>query len=257
MNDINDKINNIKSKIKDNPLNIDFRFELLQYECLKGLWESALKNIDACLKISGNNNQYNKLFRNNILCEIQRKACFNHELDAYFVDNDIDHYSKLQYEIFHDYLHSRESKGTEQLEHLNDIVAHEFNVTLNSGEVLVGTFRDTDDRTQSILEIFLDDKYAWVSIHNIKTIEFYENLFLVDLIWRRAVITMQNGKQLACFIPVRYFSNTLNTDDEDFVLAKKTRWTSDLHHLCCGVGQKTFELSDGTDFGILDIKKID
>ena len=122
---------------------------------------------------------------------------------------------------------------------------------------MVGAFRDSDERTTSILEIFIDDKYSWISIHNIKSIEFYESQFLVDLIWRRAIITMQNGKQLPCFVPVRYFSNTLDIDEEDLVLAKKTQWVSDQNSLCCGVGQKTFELSNGIDFGILDIKAID
>ncbi len=255
MNFLDNKIKNIKSKIKDNPLIIDFRIELLQYECLKGLWESALKNIDMCLKVSSNN-QYNKLFWNNILCEMQREAIFNNELDVYFVDAEINHYSKLQYEIFHDYFFTQKSKETGNSKLLND-VAHEFNVTLNNGEVLKGAFRDTDDRINSILEIYVNDKYSWISIHNIKSIEFYENQFLVDLIWRRALITLKNAKQLACFVPVRYFSNTLDTDDEDFVLAKKTQWRADQNNLYCGIGQKTFELSDGTDFGILDIKKID
>lgn len=235
---------------------MDFRIELLQYECLKGLWKSALNNSDTCLKINSSNVQNNKLFRNNILCEIQRKAFFNCELGANFIDAEINNYSELQYKLFHNYSFSQETKGGEELELIND-VAQGFNVTLNNGEVLEGAFRDTDDRIKSILEIFIDDKYAWISIHNIKSIEFYETQFLVDLIWRRALITLKNAKQLACFVPARYFSNTLDTDNEDFVLAKKTQWRADQNNLYCGVGQKTFELSDGTDFGILDIKKID
>lgn len=256
MNNLDNKIKDVKLKIKDNPLVFDFRLELIQYDCLKGYWEHALKNLDICSKISNTDGQNNKLFRNNIICEIQRKAFFNNELDAYFVDVDINHYSKHQYEIFHEYAFSQESKAIEKLEFWDEVI-HEFKVTLNNNEVLEGVLRDTDDRIKNILEIFVDDKYAWISIHNIKSIEFYENQFLVDLIWRRAIITMQNGKQLPCFVPVRYFSKNLDVDDDDLILAKKTQWTSDKNNLFCGIGQKTFELNDEIDFGILDIKKID
>lgn len=223
MKNLDDEIMLVKSKIKDNPVSLDLRLELLQYECLKGLWESALKNIDTYLKISGNNSQDNKLFRNNILCEIQRKSVFNNELDVHFVEHDVN---------------------------------HKFKIKLNNNEVLEGDFRDTDDRTKTVLEIFVEDKYQWISIYDIQSIAFYESQFLVDLIWRRAIITMQDGEQFPCFVPVRYFLNDFSLYDEDIALAKKTNWMSGEHGFFNGIGQKTFELKNGGDFGILDIKDI-
>lgn len=104
-----------------------------------------------------------------------------------------------------------------------------------------GDFRDCDDSLAGFFEGLGTDGhyYLWLW-SDIQEVEFHAATSPVELIWRRASVTLKDGRQGEVFVPLTYLrSQTANQK-----LGRETDWQEHDGGLVTGLGLKTFLLGD-------------
>ena len=77
----------------------------------------------------------------------------------------------------------------------------------------------------------------------------------LDLIWRKAVIDVQNGPEGEVFVPVRYPGPTGEGWDDQLRLGRATSWHGGDSDVVTGLGQKMY-LAGEEAFSAMDIGSI-
>lgn len=104
-----------------------------------------------------------------------------------------------------------------------------------------GDFRDCDDSLVGFFEgLGTDGHYylwLWSDIHEV---EFHRAASPVELVWRRASVTLKDGRQGEVFVPLTY----LGSQTEGQKLGRETDWLSHGEGLVTGRGLKMFLMGD-------------
>ncbi len=109
----------------------------------------------------------------------------------------------------------------------------------------VDDFRDLDDRIAEVLEVITTTgKYYWVPWASLRQLEFSKPERPLDLIWRKAVIDVQNGPEGEVFIPVRYPGPNGEGWDDQLRLGRATSWHGGESSVVTGLGQKMYLVGD-------------
>lgn len=237
-------------QIRDNPLNHNLRLQLLQLYCIAGQWQQAEKTLNQYLKLNPSDQQTRALFLGNIACELKRLDVYTANSPAmpYIENHDITIQQKIVQQL--------QAPNT-----LNDLflelhaqVQPNFLIQLNDLTEIQDEFIDTDIRFSHIFEIFEENRYTWLSLADIESVQFKPTEILTDLIWRRTEIILKNKQSIACFVPVRYPFTEQQHLEDNLLYARSTNWEN-LGDFAVAFGQKT--LSNTTlDIGILDIANI-
>lgn len=247
---IQNNINFLIENIKNNPLDKNLRLELLQFYCLDGQWNLALKVIKQYIKLNQNDSQTKVLFLNNIICEIERSNVFfdNHFAQAYPKTN---HNLVIkQIELLNLFKLDKLKNMTDYFLNSFELVDNELSCTLKDN-VVTGKWIDTDCRLAFVIEVFQQDKYYWLSINEVDKIIFKDTEILPDVFWRRAEIILKDKQHIACFLPVRYPFQSNDEMNDQLKYASSTLWNN-VNELSIGLGQKTYTNGDD-DISILDI----
>ena len=251
MNLLNKEITESIEQIRSNPLNHNLRLKLLQLYCISGQWAQAQKILTQYLKLNPNDHQTKALFMGNIECELKRLKCFdeNVDLNAYLED---DISVNIQQKIIHDFKQNKDIN--ELFLNLHDQVKSYFKIQLNNESEITDEIIDSDLRLSHVVEIFEENRYSVLGVHEIESIQFKPTEILTDLLWRRTEIRLKNQSHIACFVPVRYpFQNEANLDDA-LLYAHTTQWQS-YGDFSTAFGQKTLSTPE-LDIGILDIQSL-
>lgn len=104
-----------------------------------------------------------------------------------------------------------------------------------------GDFRDCDDSLAGFFEGLGSDGhyYLWLW-SDIQEVEFHAAASPVELIWRRASITLKDGRQGEVFVPLTYLGSATASQK----LGRETDWKEHGGGLVTGLGLKTFLLGD-------------
>jgi len=117
-------------------------------------------------------------------------------------------------------------------------VAAQYRINDNN----VQDWRDLDDMNASILEVLASNgKYFWVDFSQVVELQFSAPERPLDLLWRKANITLTNGTEGEVFIPAMY---PLAEDSDDATkLGRKTQWVEH-NGLVRGQGLRTWLVGD-------------
>lgn len=104
-----------------------------------------------------------------------------------------------------------------------------------------GNFRDCDDSLAGFFEGLGTDGhyYLWLW-SDIQEVEFHAVSSPVELIWRRASVTLKDGRQGEVFVPLTY----LRSETTSQKLGRETDWQEHQGGLVTGLGLKMFLLGD-------------
>jgi type VI secretion system protein ImpE len=104
--------------------------------------------------------------------------------------------------------------------------------------------RDLDDLTASFFEVLTSTgKYYWIGMEQVQVIEFRAPEHPHDLIWRRALMVVNNGPDGEVYLPALYAGTHTNSDDQ-LRLGRATDWVEAEGEPVRGVGQRTFLIGD-------------
>lgn len=236
--------------VKTNPTNVAARTFLFELSCFSGEWERAEKQLDAIGHQDANAAIGTLIYRQNFKCEQDRMNLFAHSSRPE---------SAMPFpEYVEDLLRAIDAARTGDTaiaRELLDKVEEErpaFSVTVN-GEGFAD-FRDYNELTMCVFEVFVKDNYVWIPFEQVESIEFLERKSLRDVYWPQAKVELTNGTNGEMFLPSLY-ANTWKHEDDRVRLGRSVDWRDVGNDVLIGEGSRVFWMS-GKDKPLLDIKTI-
>ena len=110
-------------------------------------------------------------------------------------------------------------------------------------EVQFEDFKDCDELTGPVLELFVKNQYTWLPFEQIKQMEIVKPQNLRDLLWANARIETSDGTMAEVFLPALYAGSSEHPDDE-VRLGRRTEWKQYRDDLILGVGSRLFLVDD-------------
>jgi len=150
-------------------------------------------------------------------------------------------------------LAQRENRTNDCAELIAKIEAETTSEGCHINGQLVGDLRDLDDVNAGVLEVLASNgKYFWVDFSQVIELHFSPPERPLDLLWRKASLTLTNGTEGEVFIPAVYHG--IKNDDDATKLGRKTHW---LEHesVVRGQGLRTWLVGDD-DLSIMDITSL-
>lgn len=236
--------------VKTNPTNVAARTFLFELSCFSGEWERAEKQLDTIGHQDAGAAIGSLIYRQNFKAERDRINLFEHSSRPENAMKFPDYVEDLLRAV--DLNRRGEIAETRSL--LDDIEERRpaFSVTVN-GEGF-SDFRDYNDLTMCVFEVFIKDNYIWLPFEQVVSIEFLERRSLRDVYWPQAKVEMTNGTTGEMFFPSLYVNSWKNSDDR-VRLGRSVDWRDAGNDLFVGEGMRIFWM-DGKDKALTDINTI-
>lgn len=129
---------------------------------------------------------------------------------------------------------------------------HAFCGTAN-GKLFQG-FKDGDALLAPFLELFIHDRYLWLTFDDLKELFVSAPNTMLDLLWAPAQLTTWQGITTSCYLPVLYPGSSTHVD-EMVRMGKMTHWRAIGGGLVQGAGQHIFKA--GTEeLALLEVREL-
>jgi type VI secretion system protein ImpE len=99
-------------------------------------------------------------------------------------------------------------------------------------------WRDADEVIGPMLEVFRGDRYAWITMHQIRKLRIDEGDELRDILYRPATVWMNDGSQHEVFLPGLYVG-TADHPEEGIRTGAGIDWV-EVDGIMRGLGARTF-----------------
>lgn len=114
---------------------------------------------------------------------------------------------------------------------------------------------DGDQRLGPVLEAVVKDRYCWIPLHRIRSIDVEPPTDLRDLVWTAVTLTLANGGEIVALVPTRY-PGSAESADPLLRLARRTDWVETPGGLYTGLGQRMLA-TDAGEHALMDVRRID
>jgi len=237
----------VENDIKSRPADADLRAAFVQLLCLAGHWPRAKTQLKSWLALKPQAQPTVTLLEQTITGEIQRAAVF----DGLAMP-------RMPGEAF---AWAEDLLKALRKEHADDAVelrAAAFaaaqpspaRVTTQDAAQAVEWLIDGDGRLGPVCELIVNGHYTWLPFAAIHEIRFQAPASVTDLVWRHAAVTLTDGSEQVCQLPVRYPFTDMAADN--LRMATVTEWTPLDDQQFIGHGQKTW-LSAELSFPLLSL----
>ncbi len=237
--------------VKANPTDITARTFLFELSLFSGDWERAERQLDAIGHQDVNAMVGSLIYRQCLAGERKRADYFAKSLKPEFLGDPPDYI----YALLMANNRLREGNLVEAREILDKIEEDRPAFACQVNGQKKEDFRDYNDLTSCILEVFIKDSYLWVPLENIVKITFTEPKSLRDLFWMQAELETDNGTNGEVLVPTLY-ANSFQNENDQIRLGRATDWRDAGEELFIGEGTKLFWM-DGKDEPILDLREVE
>jgi len=238
------------SFVKKNPSDTHARFFLAELASFQGDWDRVDRQLDAIAAQDSKVAMLPMLFRQLVRAEILREQVFFEGRAPELVVS-LAQDCQLQLEAC-TALRLGQYEDCKQLLERADSERQLLHGTCDGKSF--ETLLDADDRLRGIAEILTaSGKYFWVPWNSIQSLEFSKPERPMDLIWRKASISVKDGPEGEVYIPTRYPQPNSWTDEER--LGRTTTWVEHANGIVTGVGQRTL-LVEEDGIPLLEIGQI-
>jgi type VI secretion system protein ImpE len=248
---VNEAIEQLLRQVKANPNDAGARTFLFELSCLVGDWERAERQLDVLGHQSTKAQLGVMVYRANINAERERQRVFTEGGQPHFLRE------PPAYIDLH----------VEALRQLNNGQTAEARATLDRAEeerpAIAGKlngqpfedFRDYDDFVAPVLELIVKDKYVWLPLQQIKSIQITPPKQLRDMIWASARIEASDGTVGEVYLPTLY-AGTSGAENDQVRLGRMTQWKQFSDDLYMAQGLRLF-LIDGEDKTVFEASQVD
>jgi type VI secretion system protein ImpE len=248
---INEAIEQLLHQVKANPNDAAARTFLFELSCLTGDWERAERQLDVIGHQSTEAQLGVMVYRANINAERERQRVFAEGVQPHFlreppayIDLHVQALSQLNNGQF------AEARATlDRAEEERPAIAGK----LNGKEF--EDFRDYDDFVAPFLELIVKDKYVWLPLEQIKSIQLSPPKQLRDMIWASARIEATDGTIGEVYLPSLYYGTNAAENDQ-VRLGRMTDWKQLRDDLYMAQGLRLF-LVDGQDKTLFEISPLE
>lgn len=238
----------VENDIRSRPADADLRAAFVQLLCLAGHWPRAKTQLQSWLALKPLAKPTVTLLEQTITAEIQRAAVFAGLAMPRMPGEAFAWAEKL--------LKALRKEHAEEAEELRAAAfdAAQTNpgrvTSQNEQKQQVDWLIDGDGRLGPICELIVNGHYTWLPFSAIREMRFQAPASVTDLVWRHTAVTLIDGSEQVCQIPVRYpFADTAA---DNLRLAAVTEWSPLDEQQFIGHGQKTW-LSEEGDFPLLGL----
>ncbi|KXJ98795.1 MAG: virulence protein, SciE type [Acidobacteria bacterium OLB17] len=237
--------------VKTSPTDIQARIFLFELALFGGNWERAEKQLDVIGHQDAGALIGSVIFRQNLAAEKDRLSFFEEGLKPGILAPPPSYIEDLLNG------NNRVREGSIfEARSIFDTIEEErpaFACKVNGEDV--EDFRDYNDSTMCVFEVFFKESYSWLPFENVVSIEFFEPKSLRDLYWRQANVELNTGTSGEMFLPTLYAGSWKSSDDL-IRLGRKTDWRDLGEDLFVGEGQKLYWM-DGKERSIMDLRTIE
>ena len=238
-------------EVKQHPADSRLRTFLFEVLCFSGEFERAERQLD----VIGHQNEKSgigvEVYRNLIRAETARRKLFSHGLKPTFLADPPDHVT-YQLEAIN-CLRGGNAVEAKALLTRSQEGSPPITSRINGKEF--SGFRDSDDRTASILEVFAQDVYSWVPLGQIIKVTISAPKHLRDLLWVPATMEVVDRPPVEVFLPVLYAGSEHDENDQ-IRLGRMTDWLGLGEGIAGGIGQKVFIAGD-EEKALLEIRELE
>lgn len=235
---LQDAINEQTNSVKDNPGNQNKRLFLFELLSFAGDLDRAKKQLSALEYEKTEEMLAVSAYRNCITAEKQRREIFTGTKPEFFSEPSNSILTRIQ---------GLEAIGAKDFKSASSLI----NEANEKAPVIKGTLdgiafdglRDADDLFANILEIYSSDKYYWVPLEDIKSLEIAAPKFPRDLIFIPLKITLKSGESGSVHMPGLYLGSHEHSSDM-VRLGRDNDWQELENGLMRGFGRKLFLAGD-------------
>jgi type VI secretion system protein ImpE len=247
--DLQGAIESLIQLVKQKPTDSQARIFLFELSLFSGEWERAERQLEAIGQMDIESAFGAKVYQQCIVAERKRGRYFSESLKPEFV-TEVPEYI---YGLLNANNYLRDGNSAKARELLDEVEEKRPAFLCEVNGKKREDFRDYNDLTSCVMEIFIRDSYVWVPFEQILAVEFAPLRSLRDLFWRQARIMTINGTNGEVFVPGIY-SNSWQSQDTEIRLGKATDWKDAGNEVYIGQGQKIF--FDGEIKPMFEIEKI-
>ena len=236
---INEASEQLLRQVKANPNDDAARTFLFELSCLTGDWERAERQLDVIGHQSTKAQLGVIVFRANINAERERQRVFKEGVQPHFL-REPPAYIDLHVEALRQLSAGQMAEARITLDRAEEerpAVAGK----LNGKEF--ADFRDYDDFVAPVLELIVKDKYVWLPLEQIKSIQISPPRQLRDMIWASARIEASDGPIGEVYMPTLYFGSNAGENDQ-VRLGHMTDWKRLSDDLVIAQGLRLFLVDD-------------
>lgn len=237
--------------VKASPTDIPARTFLFELSCFAGDWARAEKQLEVIGHQDANAMIGSLIYKQCVEAEKKRAKFFEGSVKPEFLADPPDYV----YGLLTANNRLREGKTDEAREILDKVEEERPALACTVNGTEMSDFRDYNDATSSILEVFIKDSYVWVPIEQVVSIKFFEPKSLRDLFWIQAELETDNGTNGEVFLPTLY-EGSFKSDDDQVRLGRMTDWRDAGSEIYLGEGMRVFWM-DGSDRPVLDLKTVE
>lgn len=250
-NKLSAAIGEITQQVKSHPADASLRTFLFETLCFAGEYDRAERQLD----VIGHQNVKAgigvEVYRNLIRAEGARKKLFSQGLKPTFIVDPPDYVTDQLAAI--NCLREGNAVEAKALLSRSQDGSPAIKCRINGKEF--SGFRDSDDRTASILEVFARDVYIWVPLGQVIKVTINPPKHLRDLLWVPATMEVSDRPPLDVFMPVLYEGSEQDENDQ-IRLGRMTDWRSVGDDLVRGLGQRTFLVHDA-EWALLEMRSLE
>ena len=241
----------VTQEVKANPTDMTRRTFLFELLAFAGEWDRAEKQLD----VIGNQNDKSVLgvqvYHHNIKAERERERLFSEGLQPHFLSE------PPSYVDLHLAAINRVREGNMQEARATLDRAEEERPAISgklNGQAF-DDFRDASDLTGAVLELVVQDKYAWIPFEHIKRLAVAPPKNLRDIIWPAARVESTNGTVGEVFLLALYEGSSRHPSDQ-VRLGRMTDWQALSDDTYRALGLRLFMVGED-DKAVLELRSIE
>lgn len=251
-NDLDGAIQAVINHVKAKPTDMTARTFLFELSIFAGEFERAEKQLDVLGQQDVNAMIGTQIYRQCIAAERVRQKVFTSDAVPQFITAK-PAYVGLLLDAIRDLRNGNAEAAREKLDQSeNDRPANAGKI---NGVTEFEDFRDYNDLTSGVLEVFLKGEYVWLPLENVKRIRIDKPQSLRDLYWTQATVESIDGTNGEVHLPALYTNSFKNTDNE-IRLGKATDWIDAGADIFIGAGTRLFWI-DGAAQPFAKIEKVE
>jgi type VI secretion system protein ImpE len=240
----------LNQEVKAKPADVSLRLFLFELLCFAGEFDRAGKQLEVVGHVSTEMQIGTGIYQHVLEAEKARKSVFEEGAVPGFLLPPPD-YAAWHLEALAMIREGQPAKARALLEKslpLQPVVSGQ------AGGRDFEEFEDSDPFLGPFLEVFANNRYAWLPFEQIERIEIRKPVQLRDMIWTRAKVHVQAGDLGEVFLPVLY-PQTWSHPEDSVRLGRMTDWVSLGEGLVRGAGQRLFVI-DGEERPMLEVGEI-
>ncbi len=237
-------------QVRAYPTDLTARVSLFELLCLIGEYDRAEKQLDVLEQQREKTDLGVQVYRNCLRAEKKRRRVYAGEVEPHFL-NEPPSYIDLNLEAIR---HAKEERFADARKALDRAEEERPALSGRLNDKVFQDFRDSDDFTAPVLELFVHDKFTWLPLQQIRTLEILPPKQLRDLLWASARIESVNGTKGEVIVPALYNGTSMDSNDQ-VRLGRLTDWRLIAEDLYRAAGLRMF-LADDEDQSIFELKLV-